>query len=546
MKRLYYDGSIGFHQMNMPYLSRVSLLALGFTATIVLTEPQLAQAGAVISNNADPALRTVVLGVNDAGHLNFQDGSFRPANTSFTGLSYLFADGTWRDATSPGCLCEGWGVAVTSGGSRTSGFVNESSGSGGLTGGMFGSTTTTATSTISLAGAPLKITHAYGVSLAPNIFQGNVTLTNTGTETLEDVVYRRAMDWDVPPTEFSEYVSHYGVASNLESMGGNIRYASDNGFASSDPQEPAGSIDFSTINTDFVQSGPNDHGSVFDFSFGSLAPGASRIFNIFYGAAATLQAAKDSIAKLNPTVWSFGQSTIGGGDGGGHGGGDGGGDIEIMPPFEKGGEEVAPVAELLATTSDAGVESASSIITAPADDKPTYIFAFGGVGGVEPGTTPDNPVLPFVPAPGEFSFPAPEPRRWYDPPFTSSTEYSLGTGSFLSFIVPPGFTTIDLVVDGVTLKTDLEPSKEYRFLEDFGITSVTRFTLVGIEPFVDMADATAFPTFLDMTSGSTGLMMKGSPVASVPGPLPMLGAGTALAVSRKLRRRIRRRATCIA
>ena len=59
-------------------------------------------------------------------------------------------------------------------------------------------------------------------------------------------------------------------------------------------------MDYSTINTDFVQKGPLDHGSVFDLAFGNIAAGASRMFNIFYGAAATLQAAKDSIAALHP------------------------------------------------------------------------------------------------------------------------------------------------------------------------------------------------------------------------------------------------------
>ena len=110
-------------------------------------------------------------------------------------------------------------------------------------------------------------------------------------------------------------------------------------------------------------------------------------------------------------------------------------------------------------------------------------------------------------------------------------------------MVPSGFTTVDLVVDGLTLATDLDPTKEYKFWEDFGKTGVTKFSLTGIEPLVDMADAMAFPTFLDMTSGSTGLMMKGLAVPAVPGPLPMLGAGAALAFSRKLRYRIRRSAT---
>jgi hypothetical protein len=458
---------------------------------------QSAHANAVIFNNADPALRTLALGVNDAGHLNILDSSFSTTNGSggATGLARLFADGTWRDATSPGCLCEGWGVAASSlAGGRFAGWANQASGSGGLTGGLFGSTTTTATSQIDLAALPIRVLQAYGPSLAPNAFQGNISITNTGAEKVTDVVYRRVMDWDVPPTQFSEFVSHFGVAENLESAGGNVRFASNNGFASSDPRSYAGErFPFGTINSNFFQKGPTDHGSVFDFAFGDLDPGQSRTFNIFYGAGANLSEAQSTIAVLNPNVWSFGQSTLSG---------------------------------------------------TPNNDSPTFLFAFGGVGGVEPGTTPDVPVLPFVPAPGVFEFPAPAPRRWFDPPFVDGFDYSLGSGDFLSFILPPGFgTTIDLYVDDILIASDLlaDGIKEYFFSSDFSLSGVKAFSLRDISPLVDAADSTAFPTFLDFTPGSLGLTMKardGAP-ASVPGPLPALGLSAAFAFSRKLRGRVK-------
>jgi hypothetical protein len=456
----------------------VASAALGLATALSALSPQVAQAGAVIYNNSNPSLASVALGVNDAGHLNFADPlGFRPVNAEVTGLSYRFSDGTWRDATAPGCFCEGWGVAVTDPFSnRVAGWVNESSGSGGLTGGVFGSTTTTASSFTQLAAYPVDIRHFYGVSLAPNVFQGNVTITNSGTDTVTDVVYRRVMDWDVPPTEFVEYVSHFGVASNLEPTG-NVRFASNNGFATSDPGSYPGEIWLggSIINVDFFQQGPADHGSVFDFAFGDLAPGESRTFNIFYGAAADLAGAQAAIARLDPDVWSFGQSTASG----------------------------------------------------PANDSPTFLFAFGGVGGEEPGTTPDDPVLPFVPAPGEFVFPAPTPRRWFDPPFVSRFDYSLGSGEFFSFILPPGFgTTIDLYVGDTLIASDLTADgvKEYFFLGDFALDDIAAFSLRDISPLVDAADPTAFPTFLDFTPGAGPLTMKAveSGVA-VPEPNSLLG-----------------------
>ena len=479
------------------YIKSSLLGGVGAAAMLISPITQSAHANAVIFNNADPALRTLALGVNDAGNLNISDSIFTTWNAGPTGLARLFADGTWRDATSPGCLCEGWGVAASSlAGGRFAGWANQNSGSGGLTGGLFGSTTTTATSQIDLAALPISVSHAYGPSLAPNAFQGNVSIVNTGAEKVFDVVYRRVMDWDVPPTEFYEFVSHFGVAENLESAGGNVRFASNNGFATSDPRSyPYEIYPYGTIDSNFFQKGPSDHGSVFDFAFGDLDPGQSRTFNIFYGAGATLSEAQSTIAVLNPDVWSFGQST------------------------------------------DYGSGT-------PNNDSPTFLFAFGGVGGVEPGETPDVPVLPFVPAPGVFEFPAPTPRRWFDPPFVDRFDYSLGSGDFLSFILPPGFgTTIDLYVEDVLIASDLlaDGVKEYFFSSDFKLSGVTAFSLRDISPLVDAADSTAFPTFLDFTPGSSGLTMKareGAP-ASVPGPLPALGLSAAFAFSRKLRGRVK-------
>ena len=75
--------------------------------------------------------------------------------------------GLWRngvgDSTSPGCLCEGWGVALTSGDTRIgAGASVDNSGITGIGGGTFGSTDQTATSTVELDGADVTVTHAFG------------------------------------------------------------------------------------------------------------------------------------------------------------------------------------------------------------------------------------------------------------------------------------------------------------------------------------------------------------------------------------------------
>lgn len=449
-----------------------------------------AYAGAIIYNSNNISAATIALGVNDEGHLNFS-GGVRPGNSSAMGIAYRFPDGEFYDATSPGCLCEGWGVAVTrADGQTVAGFANVAAGTAGLTGGSFSSTTTRATSQIGLSDAPVVITHAYGVSLAPNLFQGNITITNTGTTALNNVTYRRAMDWDVPGTEFSEYVTHKGVLANLTTNGGAVLRASDNGFASSDPRQSIGQVMAGTTNTDFVDSGAADHGSVFDFAFGSLAAGESRTFNIYYGAAANETAALDALNTINADVYSLGQSRA---DGGG-----------------------------------------------PANDAPTFIFAFGGVGTTERGSSPDNPLLPIVDVgTGVYEFPAPTPRQWYDPPFAKGFAYELiGGGAFKEVGITTGFG--DLIVklkDGTSFAIASGGKLDFAAL---GLAP-TSFEILGLKldtgaPGYD--PLVAFPTFLDFTGSPTLLTMLPlleDPVAGVPvpGTLLLMASGLVLLARRR-------------
>jgi hypothetical protein len=472
------------------------------------------------------------LGVNNEGHLNIAasdegltipDGFIGPAEgTSFFGRNPenipigLYRNGL-GDATSPGCLCEGWGVAATlnaGAGTRVSGFASGSivnGGIGGLTGGSFGSTDSTATSQVTLTDADdnISVTHSFGPSLAEGVFQVSVSIRNNTGSAIDDLVYRRAMDWDIPPTEFREFVTHGGVEVNLESAGGNIRHASDGGFSDVDPLQSPSPVLGSTVNVDFEDNGPNDHGSVFDFAFGQLADGERRTFNIFYGSAANEAEALGAIATLGVNAYSLGQSSGDGGFGGDDGG-DFGGDFEGDFPS---------VALAASTGEAAGPESGE-----PA----TFLFAFGGVGGIEPGSSEDTPLLPFVPAPGVFEFVSPEPRQWFDPPFADGFEYALAGGATFTSITLPsaglGFGTIDVVVDGIVVATLTSEDAVEGGIDTYVFgAGVSTFSLVGLDMELDVEDpafATAFPVFLDFSGTADLLTQTALIIDDSPDPTP--------------------------
>jgi PEP-CTERM motif len=329
-----------------------------------------ADAQAILSSTV--GTDTVYLGVRDLGHLNQQGG---PAvnggdpGPGATGIAYsgIPTADTVRDATSPGCLCEGWGVSATATGSAitASGFANVSSGTGGLTFGSFDTDDpggvsaspphgTFATSTVSITGfaalgGGVTVSQAYTVAVPGRLFQDAVTITNNTGEALTDVRYVRVMDWDVPFTEFSDIVSIVGTGTTTL-----LEFSNDQGFATADPHPLAGDpseIVSGTTNVDFLDSGPEDHGAYFRFNFGSLLAGESATFSVFYGAAPTEALMLAALGAVDIELYSLGQSSPPSGD--------------------------------------------------PALGTPiTYAFGFAGVGG-EP-ILPDGPDGPSVPNPGSL------------------------------------------------------------------------------------------------------------------------------------------------
>jgi type IV pilus assembly protein PilY1 len=283
---------------------------------------------AIIYDTLDPASASIALGVNPQGHLNTSIPRNIVVNSGVTGIARKIS-GAWRDATSPGCYCEGWGVSgeiINSFGLSegiVQGYANVSV--GGVYNLQVQSHTFDATSITSTvwikdrSGNPvLEVTHKYGRSAYyPNrLFQGAVTITNISGKEIRDVRYNRSMDWDVPQTEFREYVSISGVSASVaKTTFPKVLYAGNNGFMMPSPLQSSsnhmmGSPDGKArLNTDFYRSGPNDHGATFTFQFGNLACGGSSNFMIYYGAADNRVNLETALAAEGVSIYSIGESS---------------------------------------------------------------------------------------------------------------------------------------------------------------------------------------------------------------------------------------------
>ena len=141
----------------------------------------------------------VKLGVRTDGALNVPDPGALEYDA--TGLTYVL---NGRDALTPGCWCEAWGVADAV--SSRFGSTGAETGTQNIVVDSFTSTASTATSVVRVADATgdlFRVTHAFAPSASGSLYRVDVTIENiSGAATT--VLYRRAMDWDVYPERFNE------------------------------------------------------------------------------------------------------------------------------------------------------------------------------------------------------------------------------------------------------------------------------------------------------------------------------------------------------
>ena len=114
------------------------------------------------------------------------------------------------------------------------------------------------------------------------------------------------MDWDVEPTATAEFVT----INRGPTPPSDLIYSDDNGFGDNLPfsaravETENGPIDPDTVNANYADLGPTDHGARFTFGFGDLAAGESKQFFLYYGAAGTEADANAAVSAAALEVFS--------------------------------------------------------------------------------------------------------------------------------------------------------------------------------------------------------------------------------------------------
>ncbi len=294
-------------------MKRISRAGFAGVAALIVTVGAATtahgQCQAIIHNTT-----TVKLGVDCYGQLNvFVDPSDPNAvpsmvvGTTSVGVRYmpLGIGGPEAEATSHGCFCEGWGIAATS--PAFSARANNAWGSVGLVSNSFTSTLSTAVADCGTVGGEVRVVHDFRPSATPNLFEVLVTITNTTTSPMTGIKYRRNMDWDVEQTAFNEYTTIDTYPTPGGPLPTGVLLTSEDGFVDSDPTVAPTMTFCGPI---FVDCGPSDHGAQFDLDIGGLAPGASKTFKIYYGAAPSEPAALAALGVVNAQFYSFGQPNL--------------------------------------------------------------------------------------------------------------------------------------------------------------------------------------------------------------------------------------------
>lgn len=256
---------------------------------------------------------TVTLGVNEYGALH--EGGCAPSSgdgTTDVGLRYrpTGAEGLAHVDKDEDCPCEGWGAkaVLPEGKGSYSGWVRGRwiagvDSTADVTPVSFTSTGSTARSVVRIESkgglGALEVTQEFRPSAREELFEIDVTVRASGERhEMPHVTFRRVMNWHAEPTGGQEYVT-------VRAEDPEVEYASDDGFASTDPA--AGRIKIREDGS-FTDAGPYDQGALFDLTVPmrhtDIEGNAGRI-TLYYGAAPDQPTAMSAFTELGINTWSI-------------------------------------------------------------------------------------------------------------------------------------------------------------------------------------------------------------------------------------------------
>ena len=229
-------------------MNAIGMTALALVGAAALASPAMAQ-----ERNITDATGGYQAGINVNGTLY---------NSTGIGLQ----NPAGQDYIRPGTPRDSWGITGSTGSAYADPYQ---SGTSGIASTVSTATANTATFTSSLSNG-LQVTGAYNF-FAPNILSIQQTVTNTTASSITDVVFRRNVDLDIPPSTFNENV--FGVLGSNSAVVANSYYGFENPNPAVGYSYPCGT----TCNV------TGDYGAGIDLGLGTLTAGQSVTFAYYYG-----------------------------------------------------------------------------------------------------------------------------------------------------------------------------------------------------------------------------------------------------------------------
>lgn len=275
----------------------------------LLTTPSsvVTPASAIIGNG------TIGLGIMPTGVLNSDTNS--PSASSYAYYYGLRQLSTNYDGIAPGSPQEGWGIADLAGtmhgwsnreGNDTTDVLDPWDGYSdsyyhNVLVRSFTSDEDSATSVVDVVdnarNPAVRMTRSFTPGDQPEVYKISIKLE--ALQDIGDLNYRQVTDWDAEPTAFNEIVTIMTGDSPL------ITATSNEGFSSVNPLD---GLSWQGDPGNVFEAGPEDLGSAFNFSFGSVSSGEERQFTFYYGIATSNAQALSLLDDIGAEAYSIGRT----------------------------------------------------------------------------------------------------------------------------------------------------------------------------------------------------------------------------------------------